>query len=168
MTFNSHIPTLVVLWSSTKGDNFRGLKDHQSWLNSCEHSTMYKYVVDLSDFVDTRTWYLSVWSLFTFVATQGNSLWSCGNVNDGRVYSRHTVSWLCPWQVTYHAKSTQSNDQEAVEFMLSHKKGVVHFVLEWYNIAGDAFLESPVASAFLQVSWLDQATSAGVWTFSGA
>nr|KAG5701611.1 hypothetical protein BaRGS_019300 [Batillaria attramentaria] len=34
--------------------------------------------------------------------------------------------------------------------MLSHKKGVVHFVLEWYNIAGDAFLESPVATAFLQ------------------
>ncbi|KAK7489572.1 hypothetical protein BaRGS_00019206, partial [Batillaria attramentaria] len=42
------------------------------------------------------------------------------------------------------------NDQEAVDFMLSHKKGVVHFVLEWYNIAGDAFLESPVATAFLQ------------------
>ncbi|XP_025095168.1 rap guanine nucleotide exchange factor 4-like isoform X2 [Pomacea canaliculata] len=50
----------------------------------------------------------------------------------------------------YHAKSNQSSDQEAVDFILSHKKGVVQFVLEWYNVAGDAFLENPAITKFLK------------------
>ena len=56
--------------------------------------------------------------------------------------------------LTYHAKSSQSSDKEAVEFMLTHKKGVVHFVLEWYGVAGDTFLECPVTRTFLQVTHL--------------
>lgn len=60
-----------------------------------------------------------------------------------------------PWPLTYHAKSNQSSDQEAVDFILSHKKGVVQFVLEWYNVAGDAFLENPAITKFLKVMHLN-------------
>ncbi|XP_070212398.1 rap guanine nucleotide exchange factor 4-like isoform X2 [Littorina saxatilis] len=50
----------------------------------------------------------------------------------------------------YHAKSSQSSDKEAVDFMLTHKKGVVHFVLEWFTVAGDVFIETPVTRTFLR------------------
>ncbi|XP_076472872.1 rap guanine nucleotide exchange factor 4-like isoform X2 [Babylonia areolata] len=51
----------------------------------------------------------------------------------------------------YHAKSSnESSDKDAVDFMLTHKKGVVHFVLEWFSSAGEYFLDSHTITGFLR------------------
>ncbi|KAL8578522.1 hypothetical protein ACOMHN_028794 [Nucella lapillus] len=51
---------------------------------------------------------------------------------------------------TYHGKWSESSDKDAVDLLLTHKKGVVHFVLQWFSTASDYFLLSHTITAFLQ------------------
>ena len=53
--------------------------------------------------------------------------------------------------VTYHSSMSDSSEQENFEFMLNHKKCVLHFVQEWAVIVGNAFREDHTINAFLEV-----------------
>ncbi|XP_053373396.1 rap guanine nucleotide exchange factor 4-like isoform X2 [Mercenaria mercenaria] len=58
---------------------------------------------------------------------------------------------LCPVLLShYHSSTADTTEQEGFEFMLNHKKCVLHFVQEWANIVGVAFKEDHTINAFLE------------------
>ncbi|KAK6165706.1 hypothetical protein SNE40_022584 [Patella caerulea] len=50
----------------------------------------------------------------------------------------------------YHAEVTQGTDREIADYMLTHKRRIVHFVQEWYSVATDAFQEDPKIQGFVE------------------
>ena len=54
--------------------------------------------------------------------------------------------------ITYHSSMSDSTEQENFEYMLTHKKCVLHFVQEWARIVGGAFKEDHTINAFLEVN----------------
>ncbi|XP_052240015.1 rap guanine nucleotide exchange factor 4-like isoform X2 [Dreissena polymorpha] len=58
---------------------------------------------------------------------------------------------LCPVLLShYHSSTADGSEHEGFEFMLNHKKCVLHFVQEWSNIVGAAFREDVTINAFLK------------------
>lgn len=58
---------------------------------------------------------------------------------------------LCPVLLShYHSSMSDSTEQENFEYMLTHKKCVLHFVQEWARIVGGAFKEDHTINAFLE------------------
>ncbi|KAK3603635.1 hypothetical protein CHS0354_017354 [Potamilus streckersoni] len=58
---------------------------------------------------------------------------------------------LCPMLLShYHAEVSQGSDQEALDYTLTHKKCVLHFVQEWVNIASLALKGDVTFGAFLE------------------
>lgn len=55
---------------------------------------------------------------------------------------------------SYHSSTADSTEQEGLEFMLNHKKCVLHFVQEWANIVGAPFKQDHTINAFLEVRHL--------------
>ncbi|WAQ93674.1 RPGF4-like protein [Mya arenaria] len=61
---------------------------------------------------------------------------------------------LCP-VLLYHSSTADGSESEGYEFMLNHKKCVLHFVQEWSIIVGLPFREDHTINAFLEVYCAD-------------
>ncbi|KAL3832511.1 hypothetical protein ACJMK2_024146 [Sinanodonta woodiana] len=58
---------------------------------------------------------------------------------------------LCPTLLShYHAEVSPGSDQEALDYTLTHKKCVLHFVQEWVNLASLALKGDLTFGAFLE------------------
>ncbi|XP_052795915.1 rap guanine nucleotide exchange factor 4-like isoform X2 [Mya arenaria] len=58
---------------------------------------------------------------------------------------------LCPVLLShYHSSTADGSESEGYEFMLNHKKCVLHFVQEWSIIVGLPFREDHTINAFLE------------------
>ncbi|XP_041365780.1 rap guanine nucleotide exchange factor 4-like isoform X3 [Gigantopelta aegis] len=50
----------------------------------------------------------------------------------------------------YHSEATLGTDQEIADYMLSHKRSIVQFVLAWNAIIGEVFTDDPVVISFVK------------------